>query len=901
MVLINRFLRVLTAVAVTVPFAVAVATAAVAPPAHAEDNGVGLTPALGWSSWSFVRHDPTESGIEAQADAMKSSGLAGVGYQYANVDDFWYQCPGSQGPNVDSNGRWVIDATKFPSSGGVNGIEATANHVHSLGLKFGLYVTPGISKQAVAQNTPIAGTSYTADQIAEPSVSENNYNCGGMVGIDYSKPGAQQFIDSWADQFASWGVDYVKLDGVGSFDIPDVQAWSDALRQTGRPIHLELSNSLNISDASTWQQYSNGWRTGGDIECYCSSTSYPLTDWSSVSSRFNQVADWQPYGGPGAFNDYDSIEVGNGSNDGLTYDERQTQLSLWSLASSPLILGTDLTNLDATDLALLKNRAVIAVDQDGIDASRLVNTATSQIFAKKEKNGDVVVGLFNTSSQPEAISTTAAALGMPSGTDYLLDNLWTSHQTETTGAISAEVPSHGVALYRVTPLSSPTVAPPAATLGLSGLSTLAAGQPVTATESFTDNGDLAALRVNLGLRVPSGWSVTATSPTSFAGVDSGRTVQATFKVTAPQPASLFEMNTVTGTASYTWAEKTTQNLSLAQPVTTSPPVQAPYRTYSSATDAPAVFGQSGQEFGISGAGADVYSDTDAYSTIYQPGAVGGTATVETEVTAQQNLSGYAKAGLIVRDDMTGSGTTPEGVLLFESPSGGIQLEWDSNGGDYVDSVTPPDGTNPELLPVWLKLVRNGSAYTGYYSFDGSDWLEVGTATVPGQAATQDAGMFVTSHAAGSPGQATFNGFTVNGTATAPSLATAYQAAASGNTLAGGAVVQSCSTCYGGQKVGYVGEGGTLTFNNVTVPAAGTYNVTLVYCDGSSGTTGRQADVSANGGTPQLVSFTPTGSFSTVGALTVRLPLNAGANTIELANPSGYAPDFNEIIVAGSPS
>jgi alpha-galactosidase len=103
-----------------------------------------------------------------------------------------------------------------------------ANYVHSLGLKFGLYVTPGISKQAVAENTPIQGTSYTAGEIAEPSVPENNYNCGGMVGIDYSKPGAQAFIDSWADELASWGVDYVKLDGVGSFDIPDVQAWSNA-------------------------------------------------------------------------------------------------------------------------------------------------------------------------------------------------------------------------------------------------------------------------------------------------------------------------------------------------------------------------------------------------------------------------------------------------------------------------------------------------------------------------------------------------------------------------------------------------------------------------------------------------------------------------------------------------
>lgn len=158
-----------------------------------------------------------------------------------------------------------------------------------------------------------------------------------------------------------------------------------------------------------------------------------------------------------------------------------------------------------------------------------------------------------------------------------------------------------------------------------------------------------------------------------------------------------------------------------------------------------------------------------------------------------------------------------------------------------------------MLPVWLELVRNGSVYTGYYSFDGSDWLTVGTATVAGQGATQDAEMFVTSHAAGSPGQVTFDGFA------AP----------------GGAVIQSCPTCYGGQKAGFVGEGGTLTFNSVTVPAAGIYDVTLVYCVGLSGTTGRQADISADGGTPQLVSFTPTGSFSTVGALTVRLPLNAG--------------------------
>lgn len=164
----------------------------VTPPASRDDNGVGLTPAMGWSSWSFLRDSPTEASIEADAEAMKDSGLAGVGYQYVNLDDFWYQCPGGQGPDVDRYGRWVIDATRFPSAGSLNGIRLVANYVHSLGLKFGLYVTPGLSMQAVVQNTPIEGTSYTAGQIAEPSVKENNYDCGGMVGIDYAKPGAQQ-------------------------------------------------------------------------------------------------------------------------------------------------------------------------------------------------------------------------------------------------------------------------------------------------------------------------------------------------------------------------------------------------------------------------------------------------------------------------------------------------------------------------------------------------------------------------------------------------------------------------------------------------------------------------------------------------------------------------------------
>jgi Alpha galactosidase A/Alpha galactosidase C-terminal beta sandwich domain len=428
------------------------------PKATAEDNGVGLTPAMGWSSWSFLRRDPTAAKVEAQARAMVKSGLAKVGYRYVNLDDFWYICPGSQGPAVDRFGRWVPNPRTFPPGpSGESGIQVVAEYVHSLGLKFGLYVTPGISSQAVAKDTPILGadgrpSGYTADEIADRSDHEYNYNCGGMVGINYKAAGAQEFLDTWADQFASWGIDYLKLDGVGSFDIADVVGWSRALKQTGRPIHLELSNSLNIHYASTWERYANGWRTGRDIECYsCESngSSYPLTDYANVEARFNQVAAWRRYAEPGAFNDYDSIEVGNGSNDGLTLAERETQLSLWALASSPLILGTDLTHLNATDLTLLENTAVIAVDQDGLGASRVAKTSGSQIFAKKERSGDVIVGLFNTGASTEQISTSTAVLGLAASTGYHVEDLWLHRSFTTTGRVEADVASHGVALFRV--------------------------------------------------------------------------------------------------------------------------------------------------------------------------------------------------------------------------------------------------------------------------------------------------------------------------------------------------------------------------------------------------------------------------------------------------------------------
>jgi len=443
-----RLLRALVAM-LLLTTAPALLLVARAPVARAEANGVSATPAMGWSSWSYDRSDPTEAKIEAEASAMSTSGLVAAGYTYVNIDDFWYLDPAT---TVDSYGRWVTDTSKFP-----DGMAAVASYVHGLGEKFGMYLTPGIPVAAYNENTPIEGTSYHAqDIVSNTSSYEANYNFGNgaMYYIDYTKnpAAAQAYLNSWADELASWGVDYLKIDGVGDGDIPDIEHWSEALQQTGRPIHLELSNNLDVNDVSTWQQYANGWRIDGDIECYCGSggSSYPLTDWNNVSSRFNDVVSWIGDGTPGGWNDLDSIEVGNGSNDGLTVPERQSMITLWAIENAPLLLGADLTSLDSGDLALLTNSEVIGVDQAGHPAHPVDRTTQEQAWVAPNGNGSYTVALFNLSGATSTVSVDWPSVGF-NGSASVRD-LWAHSNLGTfTNGYSVSLPEHGSALLTVTP------------------------------------------------------------------------------------------------------------------------------------------------------------------------------------------------------------------------------------------------------------------------------------------------------------------------------------------------------------------------------------------------------------------------------------------------------------------
>ncbi|MEV6008674.1 glycoside hydrolase family 27 protein [Streptomyces sp. NPDC051976] len=421
--------------------ATAGAASSTAAASHAPVIRTAFTPPMGWSSWSFLRSKPTEQNIEAQGLAMRTSGLEAHGYRYVNIDAGWSD-------HLDAYGRDAWNTTTFP-----DGIPAVAAYLHHLGLKFGIYLTPGIPKAAVAADLPIAGTPYHLADIADTTQPGNTHNDSWR--IDFSKPGAQSYVQGYADLLASWGVDYIKMDFVGpggglvpADDRPDMAAWHEALQHTRHPVNLELSNSLSLANAPLWKADSNGWRIEGDIECYhC--TTVGLTDWTHVAKRFADAPQWAAYGSRGGWNDLDSLEVGNGVNDGLTPDERQTAMTLWAISASPLLLGTDLTHLDPDDLKLLTNDEVIAVDRAGHPARPVSQATPQQVWSSRNTDGSYTVALFNLSATPATVTAAWSDLGATGHHGWARD-LWT-HQNlgDLTDAITATLPAHGSRLLRV--------------------------------------------------------------------------------------------------------------------------------------------------------------------------------------------------------------------------------------------------------------------------------------------------------------------------------------------------------------------------------------------------------------------------------------------------------------------
>jgi hypothetical protein len=428
--------------------------------------GVADTPLMGWSSWSMESStrpglNPngggswlTQDNLLKQVDAVAKN-LKPSGYQYINIDAGWSRDitgGGWDALHFDGNGREIASPQRFP-----DGMKPVADYIHSKGLKAGIYLAVGLDIPAYNDGkTPIADApGCTTGDIVYPDLRTTN---GWDIGykIDFSKPCAQKYIDSQAALIASWGFDFLKLDGVGpgSFksgdnynNIADVQAWKAAIAKTGRPIRFLISWSLDRNYAADWKADSNGWRIDTDVECYCNT----LVTWNnSVKIRWDDVPAWQPWAGPGGWNDLDSLDVGNGEVDGLTPDERRAYMTLWAISAAPLYTGDDVSQLDAYGKSLLTNREVIAIDQQGVAARPVTPQGTAQVWGAPNKDGSYTVALFNMGSFPARVSATWTSLGFSGRAD--VRDVWAQRDIGSAdGGISATVPAHGTMLYKVTP------------------------------------------------------------------------------------------------------------------------------------------------------------------------------------------------------------------------------------------------------------------------------------------------------------------------------------------------------------------------------------------------------------------------------------------------------------------
>ncbi|MFI6124620.1 glycoside hydrolase family 27 protein [Streptomyces sp. NPDC051064] len=416
----RRLLRLLAATALTLTACV---TASGGTTAEAAPGSPALTPPMGWNSWNSFGCGITEAQVREAADAMTSSGMKDAGYQYVVVDDCWFD------PQRDPSGNLRANPTKFPS-----GMKALGDYIHSKGLKFGIYQAPG------------------------------ERTCAQGVGTYPGSTGSKGHEAQDAAMFASWGVDYLKYDwcsstGTLNEQIAQFTIMRDALRATGRPIVYSINpNSFHTptGDTYNWGQVADLWRTTEDLLDVWqnnNTNSYPM----GVGNVLDVTAPLAAQSGPGHWNDPDMLVVGR---PGLSLTESRSHFALWALMGAPLMAGNDIRTMSADVSAILRNPRLVAVDQDprGAGGRRVRDDGDTEVFAKPLSDGSVAVGLFNRGGSTTTITAAAAQVGLTGG-PFTLTDLWTGGTSSTSGQISASVPAHGVAVFKITggsPLAAAT-------------------------------------------------------------------------------------------------------------------------------------------------------------------------------------------------------------------------------------------------------------------------------------------------------------------------------------------------------------------------------------------------------------------------------------------------------------
>jgi alpha-galactosidase len=414
------------------------------------------TPPMGWNSWDSYGTTVREDQVKANADVM-SRGLAQHGWKYIVVDIQWYE-PNAQGHDykpgapltMDQYGRLIPAANRFPSSANGAGFKPLADYVHSKRLKFGIHIMRGIPRQAVEKNLPIKGTQYHAADIADKD-NPCRWN-PDMWGVDTTKPAAQAYYDSIADLYASWGVDFIKADDMGShlYQPAEMKALSLAIRKTGRPMVLSISpGPAPISETEFFEKYAQMWRISDDF----------WDDWKLLLRQFDYTRDWAPYVGKNnTWPDADMLpfgklrvtaKEGGGEPTKFTADEQQTVMTLWCIFRSPLMFGGDLPSNDPATTALITNDEVLAVDQNSSGNHQAYDRAGVRAWvADVPHSSDHYVAVFNLADYSRKIDLPWTDLGIKSR-QASARNLWEKKNLGRADGVHVVLRPHASVLFRV--------------------------------------------------------------------------------------------------------------------------------------------------------------------------------------------------------------------------------------------------------------------------------------------------------------------------------------------------------------------------------------------------------------------------------------------------------------------
>jgi alpha-galactosidase len=424
------------------------------------------TPPMGWNSYNCFGSAVHEDEVKANALYMAQH-LKQYGWQYIVVDFLWSydNPPGSKIGNpfqktlndgsyipwltMDKWGRLLPQPTKFPSAFKANGFKPLADYVHSLGLKFGIHVMRGIPRQAVWAKSPVLGADgITADMIADTASKCPWMN--QMYGLNMSKPGAQAYLNSILNLYASWGVDFIKVDDISRpYSKSEIEGYRKAIQQCHRPIVMSISpGETSLAEANHVSQYANMWRMADDF----------WDNWKEILHMFAYAKKWEGVSGPGHWPDCDMIQIGKLSKRGpvgaerysrFTEDEEYTHFTFWSIFRSPLMLGGNLPENRPFELKLFSNDEVLAVNQHGENPMELYDKDGHLVWYSHQQNSkNIFVALFNTNKDAENIAINLDSLGFTS--NVKVRDLWRKMDMgEFKGSYQQKVNSHGAVLLKI--------------------------------------------------------------------------------------------------------------------------------------------------------------------------------------------------------------------------------------------------------------------------------------------------------------------------------------------------------------------------------------------------------------------------------------------------------------------